>query len=166
MIWILKGKTMTKLAVENWILLSGENEPQTTKYRGQKNSHKTQNVRWQLERICLGCIEWIWSLPDRNRHMCFVFHFKLLFRLCKLNVCVSVCVCTQLCPTFCDRIDYSPTGSSVHGIFPTRILSGLPLPPPGDLSDPGIKSESLALAGRFFTTEPQNLSRLWEEENN
>ena len=34
--------------------------------------------------------------------------------------------------------------------------SGLPLPPPGDLPDPGIKAEpptSPALAGGFFTTE-------------
>ena len=33
--------------------------------------------------------------------------------------------------------------------------SGLPCPPPGDLSDPGIKPASLlspALAGRFFST--------------
>ena len=35
--------------------------------------------------------------------------------------------------------------------------SGLPFPPPGDLSDPGIEPESPAspgLAGGFFTTEP------------
>ena len=35
--------------------------------------------------------------------------------------------------------------------------SGLPLPAPGDLPDPGIEPTSLvspALAGRFFTTEP------------
>ena len=35
--------------------------------------------------------------------------------------------------------------------------SGLPFPPPGDLSDPGIKPTSPAspvLAGGFFTTEP------------
>ena len=31
---------------------------------------------------------------------------------------------------------------------------GLPSPPPGDLPDPEIKSESPALADRFFTTEP------------
>ena len=30
--------------------------------------------------------------------------------------------------------------------------SGLPCPPPGDLSDPGIKPVSPALAGGFFTT--------------
>ena len=34
--------------------------------------------------------------------------------------------------------------------------SGLPLPPPGDLPDPGMEPQSStapALAGRFFTTE-------------
>ena len=32
--------------------------------------------------------------------------------------------------------------------------SGLPCPPPGDLSDPGIELASPALAGVFFTAEP------------
>ena len=32
--------------------------------------------------------------------------------------------------------------------------SGLPLPTPGDLPDPGIKHTSRALAGGFFTTAP------------
>ena len=31
---------------------------------------------------------------------------------------------------------------------------GLPFPPAGDLSDPGIEPVSPALAGGFFTTEP------------
>ena len=31
---------------------------------------------------------------------------------------------------------------------------GLPFPSPGDLSDPGVELLSLALTGRFFTTEP------------
>ena len=39
--------------------------------------------------------------------------------------------------------------------FPRQeYWSGLPFPSPGDLPDPGIKSLSHALAGRFFTTEP------------
>ena len=29
---------------------------------------------------------------------------------------------TQLCPTLCDPIDYSPPSSSVHGILQARIL--------------------------------------------
>ena len=32
--------------------------------------------------------------------------------------------------------------------------SGLPFPSPGDLPVPGIKPESPALAGGFFTAEP------------
>ena len=32
--------------------------------------------------------------------------------------------------------------------------SDLPFPPPGDLPDPGIKTLSPALEGRFFTTAP------------
>ena len=39
--------------------------------------------------------------------------------------------------------------------FPRQeYWSGLPFPSPGDLPNPGIKSWSPALAGRFFTTEP------------
>ena len=32
--------------------------------------------------------------------------------------------------------------------------TGLPFPPPGDHLHPGIKPESLTLAGGFFTSEP------------
>ena len=39
--------------------------------------------------------------------------------------------------------------------FPRQTYwSGLPLPAPGDLPDPGIESASPVLAGRFFTAEP------------
>ena len=46
------------------------------------------------------------------------------------------------------------------GFISQKYWSGLPCPPPGDLSDPGIELVSLmspALAGRFFTT-----SATWE----
>ena len=36
--------------------------------------------------------------------------------------CVFVCSIAHLCLTLCDPMDYSPLGSSVHGIFPARIL--------------------------------------------
>ena len=39
--------------------------------------------------------------------------------------------------------------------FPRQeYWSGLPLPSPRDLPDPGIKPTSPALAGRFLATEP------------
>ena len=45
--------------------------------------------------------------------------------------------------------------SSVHGISRQEYWSVLPCPPPGALSNPGIKPRSPAFTGRFFflTTE-------------
>ena len=40
------------------------------------------------------------------------------------------------------------------GVSRQEYWSGLPFPPPGDLSDPGVKLETHALAGGFFTTAP------------
>ena len=35
----------------------------------------------------------------------------------------------QSCPTLCDPVDCSPPGSSVHEIFPARILEWVAMPP-------------------------------------
>ena len=63
----------------------------------------------------------------------------------------------------CDPIDCSPPGSSVMGFSRQEYWSGLPFPSPGDLTDPGIKPASPALAGRFFTAEPPGkpMTALW-----
>ena len=53
-----------------------------------------------------------------------------------------MCVVTQSCSTLCHRMDWSPPGSSVHGILQARILE-LPFTPPGDLSDLGVEPRSL-----------------------
>ena len=61
----------------------------------------------------------------------------------------------QLCLTLCNPVNCGPPGSSVHGFARQEYWSGLPCPPSGDLSDPGIEAASLtspALADRFFTT--------------
>ena len=52
---------------------------------------------------------------------------------------------------FCEPLDYSLPGSSVHGVFQARILEWLPFPSE-DLPDPGIEPASPILAGGFFTT--------------
>ena len=60
-------------------------------------------------------------------------------------------------------MDYSPPGSSVHGISQAGIFwSGLPLPFPGDRPDSGIKPTSPALAGRFYTAEPPGSLKTWD----
>ena len=58
-----------------------------------------------------------------------------------------------MCLTLCDHMDYSPPGSSVHGILQARILEWVSMPSSRGSPDPEIKPESPvspALAGRFL----------------
>ena len=67
-------------------------------------------------------------------------------------------MCAQPCPTLCDPMDCSPSGSSVCGILQARMLEWVAIACSKRSSDPGIKPASLvspALAGRFFTTVPR-----------
>jgi len=57
-------------------------------------------------------------------------------------------------------MDYSPSGSSVHGIFQARILEQVVISYSRGSPDTGIKTASPALAGGFFTTEPPGMSQL------
>ena len=42
----------------------------------------------------------------------------------------------QLCPTLCDPMDYSPSGSSLHGILQATILKGVAMPSSRGFSQP------------------------------
>ena len=53
-------------------------------------------------------------------------------------------MCTQSCPTLCNPIDCSPSGSSVHGIFQQEYWNRLPFPTPGDLPKTEIEPTFLA----------------------
>ena len=60
----------------------------------------------------------------------------------------SMCVCAQSlqsCLALRDPMDYSLSGSSVHGISGQEYWSGLPCPPPGYLVDPRIEPRVLWL---------------------
>ena len=66
----------------------------------------------------------------------------------------------QSCLTLCDPMNCSLPDPPSTGFSRQEYWSGLPYPPPGDLSDPGIEPTSLTstvLAGGFFTT-----SATWE----
>ena len=65
-------------------------------------------------------------------------------------MCVYV-LTAQSCPTRCNPMDCNPSGSM--GFPRQECWSGLPFPSSGDLPESGIKTISLALAGRFLTTE-------------
>ena len=67
-----------------------------------------------------------------------------------VSVCVRVCVCVKLlqsCTTFCDSMGCQAPLSM--GFSRQEYCSGLPIPHPRDLPNPGIK---YALAGGFFIT--------------
>ena len=55
----------------------------------------------------------------------------------------------------CNPMDCKPSGFSVHGISWQEYWSGLPFPPLGDLTNPGIKPTTNScvswIAGGFFT---------------
>ena len=64
------------------------------------------------------------------------------------------CVCvlaTQSSPTLWEAMDYSPAGSSVHGIFQTRILVWVAIPFSRGTSQPRDRSQVSSIAGKFFT---------------
>ena len=80
-----------------------------------------------------------------------------LFQVLQIAAGKLVGVLTQPCLTLCDPMDCSPPGSTVQGISRQEYWSGLPLPSPGVLPDPGIEHTSPAfpaLAGIFFTSVP------------
>ena len=65
----------------------------------------------------------------------------------------------QLCPIFATLWTVGHQASLSMGFCRQEYWSGLPCPPPGDLSHPGIKPVSLtspALEGGFFTPSPFN----------
>ena len=59
----------------------------------------------------------------------------------------------QLCLTLCDPMDYSWSGSSVHGIFQVRILEWVGVPFSRDLPNPGVEPRSPTLQADFLLPE-------------
>ena len=58
---------------------------------------------------------------------------------------------TQLCPTLCDSMDYSPPGSSVHGILQPRMVEWVAIPFSRGSSQPRDQTQVSHIVGRFFT---------------
>ena len=74
-------------------------------------------------------------------------------------------MCTQLCQTLCNPMYYCRLpGSSVHGIFPSRVLVWVAFPSPAYLPDPGIEPVSLGTSciGRQIPYH----SATWEASGN
>ena len=61
----------------------------------------------------------------------------------------------------CDPMDCRLPGSSVHGIFQTRVLEWVAISSPGDLPNPGIEPGSATLQADALPSEPPGKPRAW-----
>ena len=57
----------------------------------------------------------------------------------------------QSCPTLCDPVDCSLSGSSVHGIFQARVLEWIAISFSRGSSQPRNRTQVSGIAGRCFT---------------
>ena len=73
-------------------------------------------------------------------------HVQGFFRLILL-----ACWVVLSCLTLCDPMDYSPPGSSVHGILQAGILEWVAIPFSRASSWPRDRTQLSCIAGRFFT---------------
>ena len=64
------------------------------------------------------------------------------------------CSVTKSCWTLGDPSDYSPPGSSVHGISQAEHWRGLLFPSPGESSRPRDQTRVSCTAGGFLAAEP------------
>ena len=62
-----------------------------------------------------------------------------------------VCVIAQSCLILCDPRDYSPSGSSAHGILQARILEWVTIPFSRGSSQPKDQTQVSRIADGFFT---------------
>ena len=115
-------------------------------------------INWTLQNIAYWkhqVIQSLWKTLSHSlkRNTCKPYHLAVLLLAIYLTV-----ICTQACVFSCSVMSHSLQlcslpDSSVHGIFPARILEWVVISSSrGNLPDPGIKLASSALAGRFFTT--------------
>ena len=86
--------------------------------------------------------------------LCGTFHGVNVQQFTHPHTDVCSCPVVQLCLTLFDLTDYSPPGSSVHGIFQARILEWVAMPSSRGSSQPRDQTHVSCVAGRSFTTEP------------
>ena len=74
---------------------------------------------------------------------------------------------SQSCPTLCDPMDCSPSGSSVHGNLQARILEWVVVPFSRGSSRPRDRTHvscGSRIVGGFFIAEPPGKPNLNEKE--
>ena len=69
----------------------------------------------------------------------------------RVKCCAGLRLVVPSCLTLCDPMDYSPPGSSVHGILQTRILEWVAMPSSRGSFQLRDQAQVSRIAGGFFT---------------
>ena len=116
---------------------------------------KTKESHWQNVSVnilysckCFGICSWSWRQEPRMGEGCI---------LC------CVCLVAQLCLTLRDPMEWSPPGSSVHGILQARILEWITMPSSRGSSQPrdGTHVSCISSIGRQVFSH----SATWEAQS-
>ena len=132
---------------ETWVQSLGWDDP-LEKAMATHSSIPTWKIPWTEEpgklqsmgsqsdtTALLHFLSFIWKHNARKGVMYihtykFYIYTYYLYKYIHVFMCLCVLV-TQSCLTFCDPMDCSPLGSSVHTILQAWILGGLPFLSPG-----------------------------------
>ena len=94
--------------------------------------------------IFLFFVHWLWKLINFFYYCDYItiIHLKPLYHESEV---------TQSCPTLCDPMDCSLSGSSVHGIFQAKVLEWIAISFSRGSSRPRNRTQVSRIAGRRFT---------------
>ena len=87
------------------------------------------------------------TVPNWERSMSRLYIVTLLFNL---HAECTVLIAPQLCPSLCNPTDYTPPGSSVHGVLQARILEWVAISFSRGSMRPRSWTQLSSTAGRFY----------------
>ena len=91
------------------------------------------------------------SVKSHSETCIFIVKDRRIFNRILAYYAPSVCVLSHFSPVLlCDPMDFSPLGSSVHGILQARILEWVVIPSSRGSSPPRDQTCVSCTAGRFF----------------
>ena len=94
----------------------------------------------------LRCCTWVFSSCGEWELLCCRAQASHCGGFSSVKVLVA-----QSCPTLCDPMNCSPSGSYVHGILQARILEWVAMPFSRGSSWPRNQTRVSCISGRFFT---------------
>ena len=157
-------KIIVKAIVYRYMQAKNQSVSVLNKSSRRKKTNAQERTSWIISisyslSAKIGEINW-WHFVEKNatepslKHNLFVLKFKIkLKREMKHSVywLSNTSGIAQLCPTLCDPMDCSLPGSSIHGIFQTRVLKWVAISFSRGSSQPKNKTQVSYIADRHFT---------------